>query len=106
MANESDKALEKIRIAAQRQYRVDDKPTKEAVFSLLQRSWFKRIWVLQEVAAARQVNNFRRRHLIFFPGMRQAQLVAPSSTCFAFGYLPGGHVQTRYGCNGILQIGL
>ncbi|GAB1210369.1 hypothetical protein APSETT445_009161 [Aspergillus pseudonomiae] len=54
-AHYSDEALEKIRIAAHRPHSVDDKFTKEAVFSLLQRPWFKRIWVLQEVAAARQI---------------------------------------------------
>ncbi|KAL7919585.1 heterokaryon incompatibility domain-containing protein [Trichoderma austrokoningii] len=33
----------------------DDKATRLAIHSLFQRSWFSRIWVLQEVAAARHV---------------------------------------------------
>ncbi|KAI3317667.1 heterokaryon incompatibility protein-domain-containing protein [Xylariaceae sp. AK1471] len=56
-AANSDQALEDIRIAAAK------RPTKssasetnqQAILTLLQRSWFQRIWVLQEVAAARYV---------------------------------------------------
>ncbi|KAL8393934.1 hypothetical protein RB595_003627 [Gaeumannomyces hyphopodioides] len=32
-----------------------DEPTQQAIFALLERPWFERIWVLQEVAAARYV---------------------------------------------------
>ncbi|KAL8337524.1 hypothetical protein RB598_006427 [Gaeumannomyces tritici] len=32
-----------------------DEPTQQAIFALLERPWFGRIWVLQEVAAARYV---------------------------------------------------
>ncbi|KOC10748.1 hypothetical protein AFLA70_197g002161 [Aspergillus flavus AF70] len=55
MENHSNEALETIRIAAQRPHGVDDKLTREAVFCLLRRPWFERIWVLQEVASARQI---------------------------------------------------
>ncbi|RYP34406.1 hypothetical protein DL767_004275 [Monosporascus sp. MG133] len=53
----SDEALEEIRTAA---IGKPTKPsineqTKQAIQSLLQRQWFERIWVLQEVAAARNV---------------------------------------------------
>ncbi|KAF2178742.1 hypothetical protein K469DRAFT_528622, partial [Zopfia rhizophila CBS 207.26] len=56
-ADDSDQALEEIRVAA------DDESTnpsknemiQEALLALLRRPWFRRIWVLQEVAAARHV---------------------------------------------------
>ncbi|RYO85518.1 hypothetical protein DL766_005733 [Monosporascus sp. MC13-8B] len=53
----SDEALEKIRVAA---IEKPTKPsvnqqTKQAIHSLLQRPWFKRILILQEAAAARNV---------------------------------------------------
>ncbi|KAH7627231.1 heterokaryon incompatibility protein-domain-containing protein [Sordaria sp. MPI-SDFR-AT-0083] len=49
----SDQALEKIRIAAElSKRRLDD---KAGILTLLERSWFQRIWVLQEVAAARHI---------------------------------------------------
>ncbi|KAK3949482.1 hypothetical protein QBC32DRAFT_266659 [Pseudoneurospora amorphoporcata] len=43
----SDQALEEIRIAAE--------DNKAGILALLQRPWFRRIWVLQEVAAARHI---------------------------------------------------
>ncbi|RYP41510.1 hypothetical protein DL767_001015 [Monosporascus sp. MG133] len=54
---DSDRAFEELRIAADGQptKSKDDETTKQAILTLLQRSWFQRIWVLQEVAAARHV---------------------------------------------------
>ncbi|PQE07340.1 hypothetical protein CJF32_00005221 [Rutstroemia sp. NJR-2017a WRK4] len=56
-AHESDKALETIRIIAEDNSTnsLNDTATQQAVLALLERSWFQRIWVLQEVAAARQI---------------------------------------------------
>ncbi|KAK3955167.1 ankyrin repeat-containing domain protein [Pseudoneurospora amorphoporcata] len=49
----SDQALEEIRIAAKLSTRrLDD---NAGILTLLQRPWFQRIWVLQEVAAARHI---------------------------------------------------
>ncbi|KAL2198994.1 heterokaryon incompatibility protein-domain-containing protein [Corynascus similis CBS 632.67] len=54
---DSNQALEEIRVAADRQTTkaLNSMTNQQAVLTLLQRSWFQRIWVLQEVAAARQV---------------------------------------------------
>ncbi|KAK3946547.1 heterokaryon incompatibility protein-domain-containing protein, partial [Pseudoneurospora amorphoporcata] len=49
----SDQALEEIRIAAELSTRRFD--NKAGILTLLQRPWFWRIWVLQEVAAARHI---------------------------------------------------
>ncbi|KAK3340820.1 heterokaryon incompatibility protein-domain-containing protein, partial [Neurospora tetraspora] len=49
----SDQALEGIRIAAELSTRRLD--NKAGILTLLQRPWFRRIWVLQEVAAARHI---------------------------------------------------
>ncbi|KAM0554033.1 hypothetical protein ACHAPJ_007108 [Fusarium lateritium] len=49
----SDQALDKIREAALRNS--TDGRDPKGIFPLLQRPWFQRIWVLQEVAAARHV---------------------------------------------------
>ncbi|KAK3340829.1 heterokaryon incompatibility protein-domain-containing protein, partial [Neurospora tetraspora] len=49
----SDQALEEIRIAAELSTRRLD--NKAGILPLLQRPWFQRIWVLQEVAAARHI---------------------------------------------------
>ncbi|KAK3339865.1 heterokaryon incompatibility protein-domain-containing protein, partial [Lasiosphaeria hispida] len=56
-AKDSDQAIEDIRAAgSQERYEPSpDKTRQEAIFSLLRRTWFERVWVLQEVAAARQV---------------------------------------------------
>ncbi|KAL6885399.1 heterokaryon incompatibility domain-containing protein [Trichoderma evansii] len=51
----SDQALEEIHKSADGQPTKDDKEIQNAILKLLQRAWFKRIWVLQEVAAARNV---------------------------------------------------
>ncbi|KAL8366272.1 hypothetical protein RB595_004849 [Gaeumannomyces hyphopodioides] len=56
-ADNGDQALEAIRTAAKKQ-RVDsqlDERKQQAILSLLRRKWFQRIWVLQEVAAARHI---------------------------------------------------
>ncbi|KAK3946783.1 hypothetical protein QBC32DRAFT_387947 [Pseudoneurospora amorphoporcata] len=49
----SDQALKEIRIAAELSTRRLD--NKAGILTLLQRPWFQRIWVLQEVAAARYI---------------------------------------------------
>ncbi|VTO89554.1 unnamed protein product [Fusarium graminearum] len=50
---DSDQALEEIRIATEQRTK---RPINEsAILGLLERPWFQRIWVLQEVAAARHV---------------------------------------------------
>ncbi|KAK1775287.1 ankyrin repeat-containing domain protein [Copromyces sp. CBS 386.78] len=49
----SDQALEETRIAAELSTRRLD--NKAGILTLLQRPWFQRIWVLQEVAAARHI---------------------------------------------------
>ncbi|KAH7124484.1 HET domain protein [Dactylonectria macrodidyma] len=55
--DDSPRALEEIGIAAGGRYtKSEDSETKQqAVLTLLQRSWFRRVWVLQEVAAARHI---------------------------------------------------
>ncbi|KAH9220623.1 heterokaryon incompatibility protein-domain-containing protein [Leptodontidium sp. 2 PMI_412] len=55
--NDSDHAIEAIRLAAEEMSTKSlvEEPTKQAVLSLVRRSWFRRIWVLQEVGAARNV---------------------------------------------------
>ncbi|KAK5630287.1 hypothetical protein RRF57_006002 [Xylaria bambusicola] len=55
---DGDQALEAIRVAAQTQptsVRNIDQAAQREVFKLLQRSWFQRVWVLQEISAARQI---------------------------------------------------
>ncbi|RYP74314.1 hypothetical protein DL770_007624 [Monosporascus sp. CRB-9-2] len=54
---DSDRALEELRIAADGQPRksLDGETNQQTILLLLQRSWFQRIWVLQEVAAARHI---------------------------------------------------
>ncbi|KAL8295073.1 hypothetical protein RB600_000848 [Gaeumannomyces tritici] len=72
-ADNGDQALEAIRMAAQEQHTnsaiyepnhqatlaqtnsSNNEANKQAILRLLQRPWFQRIWVLQEVAAARHV---------------------------------------------------
>ncbi|CAH0040078.1 unnamed protein product [Clonostachys rhizophaga] len=53
VADQSNEALEAIRAAAEGQS--VDSATDKAILTLLNRPWFKRIWVLQEVAAARHI---------------------------------------------------
>ncbi|KAH7370656.1 hypothetical protein BKA65DRAFT_418335 [Rhexocercosporidium sp. MPI-PUGE-AT-0058] len=52
-----DGALEDIQRAAYKESTegLNEKVNEEAIFHLLQREWFQRIWVVQEVAAARHV---------------------------------------------------
>ncbi|KAK0702820.1 heterokaryon incompatibility protein-domain-containing protein, partial [Lasiosphaeris hirsuta] len=55
-ADGSDQAIEVIRVASTGQPPTPlDKTSQQAILGLLQRTWFQRIWVLQEVAAARHV---------------------------------------------------
>ncbi|KAK3290286.1 ankyrin repeat-containing domain protein [Chaetomium fimeti] len=56
-ASDSDQAFEALRQAAREgstQHYIDE-PTEQAIFTLLERPWFRRIWVVQEAAAARQI---------------------------------------------------
>ncbi|KAL8325257.1 hypothetical protein RB597_008493 [Gaeumannomyces tritici] len=56
-ASDSDQAFEALRRAAggRRAPPAIDEPTQQAILTLLERPWFQRIWVLQEVAAARYI---------------------------------------------------
>ncbi|KAF1964689.1 HET-domain-containing protein [Bimuria novae-zelandiae CBS 107.79] len=56
-AEDSDQALHWIRVAGGRKSKISssDESIQQAVIALLQRPWFRRIWVLQEVAAARHI---------------------------------------------------
>ncbi|KAK3347179.1 heterokaryon incompatibility protein-domain-containing protein [Lasiosphaeria hispida] len=58
-AGDSDQALGALRMAAEerRTHSAIDKPNQhqQAILALLKRPWFRRIWVLQEVAAARHI---------------------------------------------------
>ncbi|KAH7061022.1 heterokaryon incompatibility protein-domain-containing protein, partial [Paraphoma chrysanthemicola] len=56
-ADDSDLALEAIRLAGAKKSTnsLDSERIQQAVLALLQRPWFRRIWILQEVAAARHV---------------------------------------------------
>lgn len=45
--NDSDQALEDIRLAADAEFPVD-KPNKQAILTLLHRPWFERIWVREQ----------------------------------------------------------
>ncbi|KAK3367931.1 heterokaryon incompatibility protein-domain-containing protein, partial [Podospora didyma] len=56
-ADSSDYALEAIRAAADEQltnFPIDEE-NRDTILTLLERGWFERIWVLQEVAAARHI---------------------------------------------------
>jgi Heterokaryon incompatibility protein (HET) len=50
MADNSDQALEEIRAAAQKESpnSLNDKTLKQAILALLQRPWFRRIWVSEQ----------------------------------------------------------
>ncbi|KAI0509483.1 HET domain protein [Xylaria bambusicola] len=57
-----DQALEALRVAAQKQPtnsrqvdKVLDQAAQREILEFLQRSWFQRVWVLQEISAARQI---------------------------------------------------
>ncbi|KAF2176770.1 hypothetical protein K469DRAFT_645244 [Zopfia rhizophila CBS 207.26] len=55
--NDSDRALEEIRVAPG-QYSMNSlngEVVLRAILALLQRPWFRRIWIIQEVAAARNI---------------------------------------------------
>ncbi|KAH8885731.1 hypothetical protein GQ53DRAFT_728714 [Thozetella sp. PMI_491] len=56
-ADNSDQALEVIRAAAEEQRACPpiNKTDENAILALLSRPWFQRVWVLQEVAAARHI---------------------------------------------------
>ncbi|KAL6831916.1 heterokaryon incompatibility domain-containing protein [Trichoderma camerunense] len=55
-ADNSDQALKSIRMAADEEHQSSRKDTdKQAVLAILERPWFRRIWVLQEVAAAQHI---------------------------------------------------
>ncbi|KAB8229406.1 heterokaryon incompatibility protein-domain-containing protein [Aspergillus alliaceus] len=61
-ADHSDRALENIRVPAEDEPFTDKstilwgkKTNHDAILMLLQRPWFRRIWVLQEVSAARSI---------------------------------------------------
>ncbi|KAJ8130878.1 hypothetical protein O1611_g2749 [Lasiodiplodia mahajangana] len=58
---DGDRALEEICAAVEGQSPgwVDD-ATRKVIVTLLNRSWFRRIWVLQEVSAARQISIMTR----------------------------------------------
>ncbi|KAF4620185.1 hypothetical protein G7Y89_g14636 [Cudoniella acicularis] len=54
--DESDRALESIRIAGEKSVEPSNTELfEQAILQLLERPWFCRIWVLQEMAAARHV---------------------------------------------------
>ncbi|RYP60841.1 hypothetical protein DL770_009919 [Monosporascus sp. CRB-9-2] len=57
VADNSDQALDVIRKAAKEQSTnaAINETNKQAILTLLKRPWFQRIWVLQEVAAARHI---------------------------------------------------
>ncbi|KAE8337517.1 heterokaryon incompatibility protein-domain-containing protein [Aspergillus arachidicola] len=82
-ADHSDRALEDIRLAA------DDEPFKyeparprekdyTAILTLLQRPWFRRIWVLQEISAARSIlvmcGHFKINGIAFASGLNELNL--------------------------------
>ncbi|KAL6695634.1 heterokaryon incompatibility domain-containing protein [Trichoderma pleuroticola] len=55
-ADNSDQALKSIRMAADEEHQSFQKDTdQQAVLAILERPWFRRIWVLQEVAAAQHI---------------------------------------------------
>ncbi|KAF2002327.1 HET-domain-containing protein [Amniculicola lignicola CBS 123094] len=54
-ADHSPRAFEAIRSRGSMVELLDDETIKLAVLALLRRSWFRRIWILQEVAAARRI---------------------------------------------------
>ncbi|KAH6677725.1 heterokaryon incompatibility protein-domain-containing protein [Halenospora varia] len=56
-ANDSDQALEDIRLTAENEFTNSSnrERSQEAILKLLERPWFRRMWVLQEVAAARRI---------------------------------------------------
>ncbi|KAE8316947.1 heterokaryon incompatibility protein-domain-containing protein [Aspergillus transmontanensis] len=82
-ADHSDRALEDIRLAA------DDEPFRyeparprrkdyTAILKLLQRPWFRRIWVLQEISAARSIlvmcGHFKINGIAFASGLNELNL--------------------------------
>ncbi|KAH7371032.1 heterokaryon incompatibility protein-domain-containing protein [Pyrenochaeta sp. MPI-SDFR-AT-0127] len=53
--HDSDRAFEEIRARKKWSDASDDPTIKHAVLALLERPWFRRIWILQEIAAARRI---------------------------------------------------
>ncbi|KAF2188912.1 HET-domain-containing protein [Zopfia rhizophila CBS 207.26] len=53
--DDSDGTLEAIRAAGKKSRNSSNKIIQQAITSLLQRQWFRRIWALQEMAAARHI---------------------------------------------------
>ncbi|KAK4163800.1 ankyrin repeat-containing domain protein [Cladorrhinum sp. PSN259] len=51
----TDQALEDIRMSSSQKSTSMDNINKQAILDLIERPWFQRIWVVQEVAAARHV---------------------------------------------------
>jgi hypothetical protein len=58
MADNSDNALEGIRVAAQQESTnsLNDKTLQQAILALLQRPWFRRIWVSEQTLDTRRGN--------------------------------------------------
>ncbi|PIG80568.1 hypothetical protein AARAC_003269 [Aspergillus arachidicola] len=82
-ADHSDRALEDIRLAAEDEsFRYE--PTRPrgnectAILKLLQRPWFRRIWVLQEISAARSIlvmcGHFKINGIAFASGLNKLNL--------------------------------
>ncbi|KAI1127311.1 HET domain protein [Nemania abortiva] len=55
IATNGDEALEVIRVAGQSTSDRVSQADRKAVSTLLHRSWFQRVWTLQEISAARQI---------------------------------------------------
>ncbi|KOC14041.1 hypothetical protein AFLA70_24g004692 [Aspergillus flavus AF70] len=82
-ADNSDRALEDIRLAADDEfsiYKLGKPPGKDytAILTLLQRPWFRRIWVLQEISAARSIlvmcGHFKINGIAFASGLNELNL--------------------------------
>ncbi|OCK97465.1 HET-domain-containing protein, partial [Cenococcum geophilum 1.58] len=56
-ADNSDQALEDIRVAAEDKFTnsSNNEKSQKAILKLLERPWFRRTWIFQEIAAARYV---------------------------------------------------
>ncbi|KAK3179011.1 hypothetical protein OEA41_001150 [Lepraria neglecta] len=60
--NDSDLALEEIRLAADEMSEpLVNEPTKQAILTLLQRSWFKRIWVREQTFNSELIEMYHTR---------------------------------------------
>ncbi|KAK3984187.1 ankyrin repeat-containing domain protein [Cladorrhinum sp. PSN332] len=93
-AGDSDQALDRIQAAAESPAQPSFQET--AIFALLRRSWFQRVWVLQEVAAARHIllkcGQLEVDGYAFCLGLSALNHLSLSATTYAAAFLMRGSI--------------